>query len=138
MSSPMMRTFGSRSISSIIASRIASRYDFSLILVFRYRARAMLRDDVGEQLRRFRCRALLGEFDRFGGLPERPLIHLLHVVVRQSADLGEAIAKNENGVAMSVLLDFVLGAVRLEDVRRAMAGEAVRHGLDAVRLARLP
>src|ERR1051325_4819225 len=144
MSSPMMRTFASRSISSIVASRIASRYDFSLMLILRDlmvalrdRPRPMLGDDVVEQLLRRGLRALLRELHRVRGLLGRPLVHLVHVVVGQAAHFAEAIAEDDDWIAVAVLLDFFLRAIRLQDVGRAVAGEAIGHGLDAIRLSGL-
>src|SRR6185503_1630734 len=110
MSSPMMRTFASRSISSIIASRMASRYDFSLILALTHRPRTMFGDDVLEQLRRLRRRTLLGELHRFRRFFGRPLIHRLHVVVRQPAHFAEAVAEDGDRIAVAVLLHFLFGS----------------------------
>src|SRR5215212_7580179 len=126
MSSPMIRTFASRSISSIIASRIASRYDFSLILTLAHRPRSVLRDDVIEQFRTLRRRTLLRERHRLRRLRGRPLIHLLHVIVREAADFAEAIAEDGDGIAVAMLLDFFLGAIRLLHIGGAVAGEAIR------------
>src|SRR5215212_11587482 len=98
MSSPMMRTFGSRSISSIIASRIASRYDFSLMLTLAHGPRAVLGDDVREQRRGIGQRTLLGELDCVRGFVRRPLIHPFDVAVGQSADLAEAVAEDRDRV----------------------------------------
>src|ERR1051325_11222472 len=93
MSSPMMSTRGSRSISSIIASRMASRKLFSAIA-----------HHVVVQLIALRRRTLLGEFQRLRHFLVRPGLHFLDVFVRQPADLGEAIAEDENRIAVLVLL----------------------------------
>src|SRR5687768_943890 len=121
MSSPMIRTFGSRSISSIIASRIASRYDFSLMLTLTHRPWTVLRNDVGKQFFRRRHRAFLGELhccrDHLRGL----VFHRLHVVIAESADFGETVAEDDDRVAIALLFDFFFRSVRLQDVRRAVA-----------------
>src|SRR6185436_8398825 len=97
MSSPMIRTAGSRSISSIIASRIASRYDFSLMVTLSYGPRSMFGDDVREQPLGRRHGTLFRELHGLRRFLDRRLVHRPDVVVAQAAYLGEARAEDDDG-----------------------------------------
>src|SRR5436309_16016637 len=101
------------------------------------RPRRILGHHVIPQLRVIRHGALLGELQRLGHALAGLLVHLLNLLVGERADLLEPVPEDKDRIAVLVLLDFVLGAVGLEDVRRAVAGEAIRHRLDAVRYAGL-
>src|SRR2546430_8303178 len=122
----MRKIDGSRSISSAMASRSASRK-----VITRGSGIDVLADGL-----RLRERRLLGELDRVGHLRLRLVVEPPELLRARDAERLDALAEDVDRVPLHPLLHLLLGAV-LAGIGHRVAAEAVRLGLDEERLARL-
>src|SRR5438876_64571 len=122
----MRKIDGSRSISSAMASRSASRK-----VITRGSGIDVLADGL-----RLRERRLLGELDRVGHLRLRLVVEPPELLRARDAERLDALAEDVDRVPLHPLLHLLLGAV-LAGIGHRVAAEAIRLGLEEEWLARL-
>src|SRR4051794_18890271 len=125
----MRNTLSSRTISSVIAARRASRYCMTAMF-----ARSLLGDmggdgDVLVEGVEGRLGGVLGELDRLVHLGLDLLVHLFQAALVDPAALLQERLVQDDRVALLGLVGLLLGAV-LHRVAHRVAAEAVGAGLD--------
>src|SRR4051812_12260887 len=134
MSSPMRRTFSSRSISCSMASLRASRYVFSGTRLLLPHVLVIAGVDVGVELLHLGLFALVGEAGDLANGLLHLVLYLLQPVLVELASLQEFVLQEPQGISLAPLLDLVFRPVLLEEVRRSMRRGPVRQRLYGVGL----